>query len=739
MSSEARVVGVIPPPLVGLLRRLRPQNRQEFQLSRTVSALIVWAAAVPFAGWPLPSAWLVVMVALAAAENRWNAANALRAAAAAGLAAPRWSPYAWLGSFGHALAALYLVFFYTGAAQTFGVTLYGVAMFKILARDFARPRLLMINLSPLIVSVLLVQAGAAGLLLYRGHPFQLVTLLAAPFLVFRAFRFMRAQLAASQRREREALARSEAAARQAGEAHRLAIMAEDLVGIGHWRVERRAARSVWSDGIFRIMGVDKAAGAPVHDDVLAMFAEADRAAVSDHFRRAWADGQAFTFEAKVLRPDGQIGCVAANGAPERDSAGEVTALYGAFMDVTEARQREQALLEAKLSAEAAALAKAEFLANMSHEIRTPLTGIIGFAGLLGAVRPLPDLALGYVRRIETSGQWLLAVVNDILDFSKLEAGQVRLQPQPFLTADFFIQTAEMFAEQAAAKGVAVELDLDPALPARLDADAGRLRQVLNNLIGNAVKFTDQGRVAIQVRYDPATARLDVAVADTGAGVPPDKLDRLFQRFSQVDGSVSRRHGGTGLGLSICKHLVELMEGDIGVTSAVGAGSTFAFWIPAPAAAALGEAEPGLPGAAADRAPARILVVDDLDVNRELLSALLTATGQAVETAASGAEALALAAAQPFDLIFMDLQMPGMDGFETTRALRAGCPLNRAAPIVALSANVLPEHVEASLAAGMNDHLGKPVVPRELIAMIDRWSAVRLDEDAAADQARSAAG
>jgi CheY-like chemotaxis protein len=375
------------------------------------------------------------------------------------------------------------------------------------------------------------------------------------------------------------------------------------------------------------------------------------------------------------------------------------------------------LVAARDGAEAAARAKSEFLANMSHEIRTPLTSIMGFSGLLQESVDLPANAGRYVQRIATAGQSLLSVVNDILDFSKLEAGQVDLDPHCYDPAAYLEDTIELLAAQAENKGLTLGLIIDDSVPARIWADSARVRQVLLNLVGNAIKFTAEGRVSVAMTH--ADGMIRIQVADTGPGIPAKLRDRLFQRFSQVDGSVSRVHGGTGLGLAICKGLVRLMDGDIGVDSEEGKGSVFWFTFAAPPADAV--AAPAAPATVpADMRPLHILVVDDVHVNRELVRAMLEPLGHTFVDAGNGADAVAAALREPFDLILMDLQMPGMDGASATRAIRAASTANALTPILALSANVLPDHLTACADAGMDDHIGKPIQPMRLLTKITEW-------------------
>ncbi|HVN01434.1 MAG TPA: PAS domain S-box protein [Caulobacteraceae bacterium] len=405
-----------------------------------------------------------------------------------------------------------------------------------------------------------------------------------------------------------------------------------------------------------------------------------------------------------------------------DEAGELTDIVSHLRDVTERRAFEDELRRKRAEAEAATLAKSEFLANMSHEIRTPLTGILGFAGLLEGLDGLPPEAATYASRITTASRTLLSVVNDILDFSKIEAGQVELDPQPFDPAAFVRETIELVSAQAEERKLSLHTAIDGPLPAAVLADAARLRQILLNLLGNAIKFTDLGGVTVTLAHDAADGgQLRFSVTDTGVGIAPEQLHRLFQRFSQADGSINRQYGGTGLGLAICKSLTALMGGDIGVESRPGQGATFWFTVRAPAAERA-QAPVGDGAGAFDARPARILIVDDSPVNRELVTALLGVFGHDLSEACGGAEAVEASARQPFDLILMDLQMPGMDGLAATEAIRAGDGPNRATPIVALSANILPAHLEACRRVGMNDHIGKPIDTRELLTKVMRWTA-----------------
>ena len=392
-------------------------------------------------------------------------------------------------------------------------------------------------------------------------------------------------------------------------------------------------------------------------------------------------------------------------------------------DVTQTKEFEAELEEARRQAVGAAAAKAAFLANMSHELRTPLTSIIGFSRLLSDRPELTDEARHFAERTSEASEALLAIINDVLDFSKLEAGHVSLELRPMSVRRLVEETTGLIALQAKAKGVELAMSLDPTTPEFVTGDMARLRQVLLNLLSNALKFTEQGSVTVRTDYRTGGEEplLRLTVTDTGAGIAPEKIAVLFERFSQADVSINRTHGGTGLGLAISKGIVELMGGVMGVDSREGQGSSFWLEIPAASAvAAVAAAAPDQAEMAQGGLPLRILMVDDTAVNRELVKLMLGPLGVEVHEADGGQAGVEAAAVTRFDLILMDVRMPGVDGLEATRAIRADCPNNRLTPILALTADVQPENAAACRAAGMDDVLPKPIVPAQLLAKISEW-------------------
>jgi len=398
------------------------------------------------------------------------------------------------------------------------------------------------------------------------------------------------------------------------------------------------------------------------------------------------------------------------------------------------RSGEVALANEQLAKQAERLreadqAKTRFLLKMSHEVRTPLNGVLGMARLLMSMRLTPEQR-ECAQDIHRSGTALLAIVNDVLDFVRLEGRNVGLQEGELVPRTIVDEALTDARPAAEAKGLLLETWIDPELPARLRGDAGRLRQILDNLIDNAIKFTPHGSVKVSVRpesipTDPPRVRF--AVEDTGMGIAPELQDALFEPFAQADESLARRHGGTGLGLALTRGLARLMGGDVGLTSRLGLGSTF--WVSLPLGPIDADPHPLPPAEEPSQDPLRvarddspggdILVVEDNKINQRLAVLVLRRLGYQADVAASGEEGVSAAAQKCYDAILMDLQMPEMDGFEATRRIREG-GLSRNAPIIALTASVSREDRERCIEAGMNDHLGKPASPEQLESMLAKW-------------------
>ncbi len=431
------------------------------------------------------------------------------------------------------------------------------------------------------------------------------------------------------------------------------------------------------------------------------------------FRLTHKDGYELWFEAKPT--------------PVTDPATmEICGFIDIIRDISARKALEAQLRQAQVDAEAATAVKAEFLANMSHELRTPLTSIIGFTGLAVEQPELSPLTRGFVERVANASRALLSTVNDVLDFSKLEAGQVTIAPAPVAIEQLFRSTLDLFTPQAGVRDLELALrlnDLAPDLAVFVDAD--RVRQVLLNLVGNAVKFTPSGGVTLSVHHDGVPGSLMVEVFDTGPGIARDKVDSLFKRFSQIDGSLTRAHGGTGLGLAICKGLVEAMGGEIGVNSVPGQGSRFWFRIPAPVAEALKVASVEVAQPRSEQSGLRVLVADDHPANRELAGLFLAGIGAEITEACDGQAAVDTCATTSFDIILMDLRMPGLDGIGALQAIRAAGGPNSEIPILAFTADASEDLLSYLTGFGFNGVVAKPLSPAALIQAVSQ--ALSVDE------------
>lgn len=411
--------------------------------------------------------------------------------------------------------------------------------------------------------------------------------------------------------------------------------------------------------------------------------------------------------------------------PETGAPVEVIA---SLRDVSKRKRLEKELDDARSRAEAAASAKSSFLANMSHEIRTPMNGVLGFADLL-LNSGLTEEQQRHAQLIVDSGKAMMRLLNDILDISKIEAGQMQIAPERVDLRHALRNCVKLIEPTAAQKGLLVRFDVEPELPPFVLIDGLRLRQVILNLLGNAVKFTEQGSVSLEALrgWHNGRANIEITVADTGIGIPEDRQAAIFEQFVQAEQSTARRFGGTGLGLAISNQLAKLMGGTLDVTSEEGQGTRFTLRVPMVLADS-----PEAPSRSADAGgegvarPLRILLAEDHDVNQTLMEAMLARLGHESVTATDGGQALhaVIAAARsdkPFDLVLMDMQMPVMDGLEATRAIRACGISAQTLPILALTANAYADDIAACLAAGMQAHIPKPVQLAGLGAVIRRWT------------------
>ena len=534
---------------------------------------------------------------------------------------------------------------------------------------------------------------------------------------------------ANNRRNLEVIARQVGLIRQSEERLKLVLTGSNT---GFWDWDTLSGSVVYSTGWKAMLGFGE-------DEVGSSLAEWDTRLHPDDRQRSheFVDrhlrGETDLFEnvARMKHKDGSYVWIMARGRALRDETGKVYRFVGTHFDLSQQKALEQRLREAedlqrvaREHAEAASRAKSIFVASMSHEIRTPMNGVLGMLQLLQDT-PLNDAQLRLVANAEKSAAALLDVIGDILDLSKVEAGKIDLVSKPFQPSALFAEVEALMRQRSDAKDVLLDTRLPENMPAWVCGDAGRLRQILINVLGNAIKFTDHGSVHLHVHARTAWAELpsvdfEIIVRDTGIGFSDDFLQHLFEPFSQHDGSTTRRHDGTGLGLAISRSLIELMGGTINAKSTAGKGSEFRICLQFPLADA-----PALSGAAsgqqvkAQSFEGKVLVVEDNEMGQTVARLMLEQFGFTVDVAANGAEGASKAASGQYRAVLMDCQMPVMDGFEATQEIRRHerSSGTKPVPVIALTANVQPGDVEHCLQSGMNDFLPKPLRKQSLLSVL----------------------
>ena len=454
-----------------------------------------------------------------------------------------------------------------------------------------------------------------------------------------------------------------------------------------------------------------------------LFGEAAESDARRQFQRFLDAGHGLNQEIEQTRADGQPCWLSIGVTPVFNDEGDITRWVGIASDVTRRREAQRALEQAKEAAEAASRAKGEFLANVSHEIRTPMNVIIGMTELTLGTRLRPEQR-EYLTAAKSSAEALLRLLNDVLDLSKIEAGKLYVENVPFSLPELIHEVLKLWEPSARQKGLQTTAQCSADLPPLVVGDPVRLRQILFNLLDNAIKFTEQGQVVVTAALEARTgdaARVHFAVRATGIGIPEHKLANIFEAFSQADSSTSRRYGGTGLGLTISAHLVALLDGRLWVESQVGTGSVFHFALEFQVAAAPADQDKPSRRRAPLRAKnrLRILVADDNPSNRLLAARILEKRGHAVLQAGDGREALAVAEREPLDIVVMDAQMPEMDGLQATRQIRQLEKTTQThLPIIALTASAMSGDRERCLAAGMDGYIAKPIDAQELLTLVE---------------------
>ncbi|MBI4903110.1 MAG: response regulator [Acidobacteria bacterium] len=498
-------------------------------------------------------------------------------------------------------------------------------------------------------------------------------------------------------------------------------LAERAARFGVWEIDVAKRQLLASDNLLALMGLGEQVGRERVEAWIELVHPDHRAEASRRLADCLAGAANLMLELPVRRADGRYRWYRMKGTVEQGAGGVAERITGATQDITAEKEMIQNLQEAKAAAEHATVVKSRFLANMSHEIRTPLNGIIGSISLLRDVNPGPEQR-EHLETMLASGEALLHVVNDVLDFSKIEAGRIDLDVRPFRLTALLAEVESILAPEARKRGLQVLFHIWPGCDRMRSGDAFRLRQVLLNLVSNAVKFTHLGSVTVEARS--RGEEVHFVVEDTGIGMSEEEREGVFVPFLQADTSTTRRYGGTGLGLSISRHLVQMMGGDIWFESTPGVGTRFECKVVLPLVKE--EATAASPSAAAlavSTRPMHLLVAEDNHVNQKVVQSMLTRLGHTVDLVDNGKEALEAVQRRDYDAILMDCQMPEMDGFEATARIRQQGITTQ---IIAFTANAFAEDRKRCLDSGMNDYLPKPITMDRLRALLE--NTARMNEE-----------
>jgi PAS domain S-box-containing protein len=512
-----------------------------------------------------------------------------------------------------------------------------------------------------------------------------------------------------------------------------AMLAESqqLTHSGSWEWDVITGKNYWSEETFRIFGLEPEGEGPATETFSSMIHPDDVGLYLSHIKNAISNRTPASFDLRIVLPDGNIKFIHAIGKPLVDQSGRVTKLYGAIMDVDSRKKAEQELIKAKEEAESAAIAKSQFLSTMSHEIRTPMNAVIGFTHLLLQQNPRPD-QMDYLNILKFSAENLLVIINDILDFSKIEAGKIEFEEVEFNVLSLLENIRSGTLQKAEEKGVQLKLMVDPDLDMLLIGDPVRLAQILTNLISNAVKFTEEGKVTISAslqKKENEHVTIDFEIKDTGIGIPPDKIDTIFDSFTQASSDTTRKFGGSGLGLSITNGLLVLLKSNIHVQSTVGKGSVFYFSLDFRTSSnnALASREKNASDSPLTLKGLKVLIVEDNVINVVLMKSFMKQWGVEYDIAENGLVACEKVRKNDYDLVLMDLQMPEMDGYQATTEIRK-LPGKKYAelPIVALTASAMLDIKDIAYQVGMNDYISKPFSPTELHAKMALYGKSKVE-------------